>query len=171
MGLPRTLKNMMLFNEGLAYLGEVKTVTLPPLTRKIEEWRGGGMSGPVGMDMGLDGVMELQSTFGGPMRDILRQWGVTTVDGVYLRFAGAYQQDDTGAVDNIEIIVRGRHSEIEMGDQEVGEPGEFNVTSKLAYYKLVWNGRTEIEEDPLNMISIVNGIDRLAEQRAALGIV
>src|SRR3546814_15344276 len=74
--------------------------TLPPLKRKIEGWRGGGMGGEVGLDMGLDGLMEMTSTFGGPMRDILRQYGVTKVNGVYLRFVGAYQQDDTSAVDN-----------------------------------------------------------------------
>jgi phage tail tube protein FII len=41
MGLPRTLQNLMLFNEGQSYVGEVKTVTLPTLTRKLDEWRGG----------------------------------------------------------------------------------------------------------------------------------
>ncbi len=169
MGMPRTLKDMMLFNEGLAYLGEVSAVTLPTLTRKMEEWRGGGMGGPVEMDMGSE-AMELQSTFGGPMRDILRQYGVTTVDGVYLRFVGAYQQEETGAVDTIEVIIRGRHKEIEMGDQEVGEAGEFSVTSSVAYYKLVWNGRAEIEIDLLAGIEIVDGVDRRASIRAALGI-
>ena len=169
MGLPRTLKNMMLFNEGLAYLGEVQSVTLPNLTRKMEERRLGGMNGPVSFDMGME-ALEASFVCGGPMRDVLRQFGVTTVDGVYLRFAGAYQQDDSGAVDAIEVIMRGRHSEIEMGDQEVGEPGEFSVTSALAYYKLVWNGRPELEIDFLNMVEIIGGVDRLAEQRNALGI-
>ena len=51
MGLPSVLKNMILFNEGQNYMGEVKSVTLPPLTHKIEEWRGGGMPGAVGIDM------------------------------------------------------------------------------------------------------------------------
>ena len=36
--------------------------------------------------------------------------------------------------------------------------GEFAVTSALAYYKLVWNGRTEIEIDFLNMVEIVDGV-------------
>lgn len=169
MGLPRILKNMNFYNEGFAYGGEAKSVTLPTLTRKMEEYRGGGMGGPVQIDMGME-AMELSATFGGPVRNILRQWGANTVDGVYLRFTGAYQQDDTAAVDTIEVIVRGRYSEIEMGDQEVGEAGEFGVTMPLAYYKLVWNGRTEIEIDPINMIEVVDGIDRLAEQRAALGM-
>lgn len=169
MGLPRTLKDMLLFNEGLNYLGDAKTVTLPTLTRKMEEWRGAGMSAPVGMDMGME-AMEMSFTCGGPMRDVLRQWGTPTVDGVYLRFAGNYQTDSTAAVDHVEIIVRGRHSEIEMGDQETGEPTDFSVTFAVAYYKLIWNGRTEIEIDPIRMVEIVNGVDRLAERRSAMGI-
>lgn len=169
MGLPRVLKDMMLFNEGFAYLGECASVTLPTLTRKMEEWRGAGMSAPVKLDMGME-ALELEAAFGGPMRDILRQFGVTTVAGVYLRFAGSYQQDDTANVDQVEVIVRGRHEEIEMGEQKTGEVGEFKVKSALAYYKLVWNGRTEIELDPLNGIEIVGGVDRAADRRAAIGI-
>lgn len=169
MGLPRTLKNMNTFNEGNGYGGECKTVKLPPLKRKLEEYRGGGMNAPLQMDMGME-AMELGLTFGGPVRDVLRQWGVSTVDGVYIRFVGAYQQDDSSAVDTVEVIVRGRYSEIDPGDQEVGEPGEFAATMALAYYKLVWNGRTEIEIDPINMIEIVGGVDRTAELRAAIGM-
>lgn len=169
MGLPRILKNMNFYNEGFAYGGEAKTVTLPTLTRKMEEYRGGGMGGPVQIDMGME-AMELTATFGGPVRDVLRQWGTPTVDGVYLRFSGSYQTDDSSAVDTIEVIVRGRYSEIEMGDQEVGEVGESKITMALAYYKLVWNGRTEIEIDPINMVEIVGGVDRSAELRASIGM-
>lgn len=170
MGMTRNLKKMMLFNEGQQYLGEANTVTLPDLVRKIEEWRGAGMPGAVGMDMGVDGLMSLVSTFGVPMRDILRQYGATNVAGVYLRFAGFYQSQETGAADTIEIIMRGRHTTIAFGDQQEGEVGEFSVTSTLAYYKLVWGGRTEIEYDPLNGILIVDGVDIEAEARNALGL-
>lgn len=169
MGMPRTLKDMMMFNEGLAYQGDAKTVTLPTLTRKTEGYRGAGMSGEVTMDMGME-AMESSFVCGGPMRQVLRQWGTPTVDGIYIRFAGNYQADDTADVDHIEVIMRGRFTEIEMGDQEVGEASEFTTTMAVAYYKLVWNGRTEIEIDPLNMIEVVDGIDRLAERRALLGI-
>lgn len=169
MGMPRTLKDQMLFNEGLAYQGDAKTVTLPTLTRKTEGYRGAGMSGELAMDMGME-AMELSFTCGGPMRQVLRQWGTPTVDGVYIRFAGTYQADDTADVDLVEVIVRGRFTEIEMGDQESGEATEFKTTMAVAYYKLVWNGRTEIEIDPLNMIEVVDGIDRLAERRALLGL-
>lgn len=169
MGLPRTLKNMMLFNEGQNYMGEVSAVTLPVLTRVLEDWRGGGMPGAVKIDLGQE-ALEMESTFGGPMRDILRQYGVTRVAGVYMRFAGFYQSDESGDGDTIEVIVRGRHEEIDFGEAKMGEISEFKVKHALAYYKLIWNGRTEMEYDPLNMILIVNGVDLMAQQRTALGL-
>lgn len=169
MGLPRTLKNMILFNEGSAYLGDIASVTLPKLSRKMEEWRGGGMDSAVKLDMGGE-TPELEWELGGPARDVLRQFGAIGVAGVYLRFAGAYQRDDSGATDAIEVIVRGRHEEIDMGEAKPGEAGAWKIKTPCAYYKLVWNGRTEIEIDPLNMVLIVGGVDRLADQRNALGI-
>lgn len=169
MGLAKTLKKMMLFNEGRDYLGEVKTVTLPTLTRKMEDYRAAGMNGTVKTDHGLD-ALELEASFGGPMLDILRQFGVVRVDGVYLRFVGAYQRDNDGAVDGYEVIVRGRHEEIEMGDQETGEPSEFKVKTAIAYYKLIVNGRTEVEIDFLRGVEIVGGVDRNAELNAIIGL-
>ncbi len=142
--------------------GKEKQLTFGP-------YRGAGMSGELQMDMGME-AMEMSFICGGPMRDVLRQFGVTTVDGVYLRFAGNYQSDDTASHDHVEVVVRGRHAEIDMGDQESGSPSEFKVKTAVAYYKLTWNGRTEIEIDPLNMIEIIDGVDRLAARRASLGI-
>lgn len=169
MGLAKNLKDMMLFNEGQNYLGEVKTVSLPTLTRKMEDYRGAGMNGTVKTDHGLN-ALEMEATFGGPMLDILRQFGVARVDGVYLRFIGAFQRQDTGEADSYEVIVRGRHEEIEMGDQEVGEQSEFTVKSAIAYYKLIVNGRTEIEIDVMRGIEIVGGVDRNAEIRSIIGL-
>jgi len=169
MGLPRKLKNLMLFNAGLVYLGEIVSFTMPKLTRKFEDYRGGGMDGPVKIDMGGE-PLEAEWSCGGPMRDVLRQYGATSVGGVQLRFVGTFQNDDTGDVDTIEIVLRGRHEEIDMGEAKPGEGGEFKVKTAIAYYKLTWNGATEIEIDQLGMIFIVGGVDRLAEIRASLGL-
>ena len=66
MSLPRKLKNMNLFNEGESYLGQIKTVVLPKLTRKMEDYRGGGLNAPLKIDMGMgDDGLVLESTFGG----------------------------------------------------------------------------------------------------------
>ena len=52
MALPKKLKDLNLFSNGESWQGIVQSITLPTLTRKIEEWRGGGMDGAVGIDMG-----------------------------------------------------------------------------------------------------------------------
>jgi len=169
MALPRKLKNMNLFNDGLSYAGQVAEVTLPVLERKMEDWRGGGMDGPVKTDHGQE-ALSMEWTCGGLMDDVLRQYGITTHDGVQLRFAGAYQRDDSGEVDAVEVVARGRHSKIDPGNAKAGENTEFKVTSELSYYKLTLNGEDVIEIDLINMIAIVNGEDRLADQRKAIGL-
>lgn len=169
MALPRKLKNFLLFNDGENYIGQIAAVTLPKLSRKLEDWRGGGMDGATQADMGQENI-ELQFTGGGVLDTALKQYGVTKVDGCQLRFAGAYQRDDTGDVDAVEVVVRGRHKEIDFGESKPGENTEHKYTTACSYYKLTFAGRVLIEIDLLNMIFIVDGVDRLAEQRRALGI-
>jgi len=169
MALPRKLKNMNLFNDGLSYVGEVAEVVLPSLERKMEEWRGGGMNGPVKTDHGQE-AMSMEWTCGGLMEDALKQYGITTHDGVMLRFAGAYQRDDAADIDAVEVICRGRHSKIDPGTAKTGEGSEFKVTTELSYYRLTINGVDIIEIDLINMIEIVDGVDRLADQRRAIGL-
>lgn len=170
MGLPKVLKDMMLFNEAEAYIGQVSSVTLPKLGRKLEGWRGAGMDRQLKVDLGAADDLDLEFSCGGPMRQVLAQHGIMSVAGVYLRFSGYYQDDETGDYVNIDVIVRGRHEEIDMGEAKPGEMGEFKVKTAAAYYRLDWNGDTLIEDDPLNRVLIVDGTDRMAERRAALGV-
>lgn len=171
MALPKKLKNMNWFNDGNSYVGLVGSVTLPKLERKTENWRGGGMNGAVGVDLGMaDDPLSLEWKIGGIDETVLKQYGITGVAGIGMRFAGAYQRDDTGDVDAVEVVVRGKHTGIDMGESKPGENTEHTITSQLSYYKLVINGRTVIEIDVVNMIEIVDGVDRLAQQRKAIGL-
>lgn len=169
MALPRKLKNMNLFNDGVSYMGQITEVTPPKLTRKMEEYRAGGMNAPMETDHGME-KLELQWKCGGLMEQVLKQFGVTSHSGVMLRFAGAYQRDDSGAVDAVQIVVRGRHKEIDAGNAKPGDNTEFSIISTLTYYKLTINNVDVIEIDVLNMIEKVNGVDMLAEQRRAIGL-
>lgn len=169
MGLPRKLKHLMIFNDGGAYIGESQSFTLPKLTRKLEEYRGGGMDTAVKIDLGGEAI-EVEWTLGGPVRDILAQYAATGINDAQLRFVGSYEQDDTGDITAVEIVIRGRHEEIDLGEAKMGEAGETKVKTACAYYKLVWDGETLIEIDALGMVLTVNGVDRLAGHRAALGI-
>lgn len=170
MALPRKLKNLNVFNNAESLLGQIGAFTVPKLQRKMEDWRGGGMDSGVKIDLGGgDDGLQAEWTLGGLDLNTIRQFG-GSISSVQLRFAGAYQRDDTGEVDAVEIVLRGRHEEIDMGEAKAGEDTEQKMITHCTYYKLSVNGRVEIEIDVLNMIYIVNGTDILAEQRKALGI-
>lgn len=139
MAFPSKLKQTMMFNDGEAFIGETVSITPPKLVRKFEDYRAGGMSRAVKVDIGGE-ALEMEAVYGGPMRQILRQHGMLNMSGVQQRFVGAFQNDDTGAVDVVEIVTRGRHEEIDMGEWKPGEDTEFKVKSQLSYFKLTWNG-------------------------------
>ena len=170
MALPRSLKNFNLYNDGFSYLGEVEEVNLPKLKRKMEDYRGGGMSGPVKIDHGMEGI-ELDWTAGGWMHTVLDQWGATSHDAVQLRFAGAIQGDDIIPVSALEIVVRGRHEEIDPGSSKAGDKTQIKIKTTCSYYKLTLDGETKIEIDLVNGIEIVNGNDMTQLQRLAMGMI
>lgn len=166
--LPFKLKSMALFDDGVRYAGEVPEITLPKLSRKLEEYRGGGMDGPVQFDMGQEAI-EMEWKPGGHLNGVYTAYGLPAVDGKMLRFVGGYQADDTGQVKAVEIVVRGRHTEIDPGTAKPGDNSEQTIKTSCTYYKQVVDGVTLIEIDILNYVFIVNGVDRLAALRAAIG--
>jgi len=169
--MPRKLKNLNLFNDANSYLGVVKSATLPPLGRKMEGYRGGGMNGPVKADLGFsDDGIQFEWKTGGLDLIALKQFGAVNASGVALRFTGSFQQDDTAEISAVEVVMRGRHETIEMGDAQPGEDTEHSITTTCTYYKLIVDNEEIIEIDLLNFIEIVDGVDMLAEQRKALGI-
>jgi len=168
MALPSKLKFLNLFNDGNTYIGELTEFKLPTLTRKVEEFRAGGMVGPIDVDMGQEKI-EVEWKCGGIMRDVLRQYGATTHNAVQLRFCGSYQREDSGEVDAVEIVIRGRHTEVDPGTGKAGDDTEFSVKTTASYYKLSINNRTEIEIDMVGMVFTVNGVDMLAAHRNAIG--
>lgn len=169
MGLPSKLKNFAVFVDGENYMGEVPEVTLPTLSRKVDEYRGGGMNAPVDLDYGME-KLEAEIKAGGWMGDMLKTWGDPKLDAVMLRFTGAVQADDTGVVQACECVLRGRFSEWDPGDAKAGDPTEHTYKLSVNYYKLSMDGRAILEIDPVNLTEIVGGEDRMADIKAALGV-
>lgn len=89
MALPRKLKYLNMFNDGLSYMGVVESVTLPKLTRKLENYRGGGMNGAAPIDLGLDDdALTVEWSVGGlPDVALWAQYAAPGADAVPLRFA------------------------------------------------------------------------------------
>lgn len=170
MALPKSLKNFNIFIDGFGYAGRVEEVVLPKLARKMEEYRAGGMSGPVDIDMGLE-KLEAEITMAEMSRELLIQFGVCGVDGVLMRFRGAAVTDDgTCATNAIEIVMRGRFKEIDLGTAKTGDKNTMKLSATLSRFEYHENDIPLIILDPVNMVELVGGVDRLAEQRNALGV-
>lgn len=171
MALPKKLKLMNLFNEGNSYVGEVAEVTLPKLGRQLENWRAGGMDGTIKWDKGLsEDATEFTWKVGGLAKQAIQQFGAEKIDAYGLRFAGSYQQDDTGETLAVEIVVRGRHEEIDFGTAKAGDDTETTIKTIWSYYKLTIDGQVVVEIDIPGIKHMVNGVDILEKHRKNIGL-
>jgi hypothetical protein len=167
MGIPKKLKNLTAHVDGVNYIGQVTEFEEPGMALATEEYRGGGMIGPVMIDLGLQ-AMQATLKMGGHVAALIRKFGTTQVDGVRVRLTGAYQRDDTGEVETVECFIGGRFSEISTGTAKPGDDTEHEYTVPLSYYRRVVNGRAEVEIDMIAGTFIVDGVDRYGEIMAAL---
>lgn len=169
MALPKQLKDFNLFGDGDNWQGQIPELAIPKLARKVEEYRGGGMDGAVDIDLGLE-KLEFEWTAGGLIDAIFDGFGAVTLDAHQLRFTGAYIRDDTDETVAVEVIVRGRHREIDPGTAKAGDANQIKVMTSCSYYKLVIDGQDVIEIDVPGYLFKVRGEDRLAAKRGALGL-
>lgn len=165
--LPHKLKNFRVYVDGDNYAGLIKELTPPKIATVGDGYRGAGMLGEVETDMGLD-KLEQEETYGGFVDGIAAQLGNPAVDGTLARFVGAYQSDGDGSVKAAELVVRGRLREVDTGTSEAGKDTEWKVKRSCTYLKWIVDGRVLVEIDLVGMIYNVNGVDRMAQIRAAL---
>lgn len=168
--LPRRLKQFNVMVAGFGLAGICTEVTLPKLTRKLEEYRAAGMNGPVKTDHGHD-ALKMELTLADPVFSLIQTWGVQSIEGVGLTFRAALERETVDPlVAGYEITARGRFGEIDYGSAKGGDANEVKAMFEVAYIKITDAGTELIEIDTLNMIERVNGVDRLAEHRQALGL-
>lgn len=169
MGMPKKLKNFALFGDGESWIGEIPSVTLPTVTKKMEEYRAGGMHGPVQLDMGHE-KLELALKSGGLKPQLIAMLGATTVGENVFRFAGAYQDDATGQVTAAEVIVRGRVMEWNPNEAKAGDDNDHDFKIAVSYYKLTVDGAELIEIDVAGMVWKIGGTDKYSAIRFAIGL-
>ena len=66
--------------------------------------------------------------------------------------------------------MRGRHKEIDGGENKQGENTSTKLSTACTYYRLTIDGSDVIEIDTVNMVEKVNGVDRLEQHRRAIGL-
>lgn len=166
--IPQTLVNMNLFVDGKGYAGLATELTLPKLKRKTEDFRAGGMDGPVKMGMGME-ALEAGFTLAGVSKDVLVFFGVADESAFNGNFRGAFK-DQKGAVVAVVATFRGLLVEVDPGSWKAGDKAETKFNAALSYYKLELDGEVIFELDPANCVRVINGKDEVAEERKAIGL-
>jgi P2 family phage contractile tail tube protein len=165
--IPRVLKNFNLFVDGSGLAGTIDTITLPSITVKMEEFRGGGMDAPVELDMGME---KLEGSF------VLAEYNEDVIGLVALAGAdkqltarGAMQRDGEAVVPVV-VNMTGGIKQLETGDWKAGDMGKATFQYTLRYYKLTIDGKVILEVDKVNMKRVINGQDQMAAIRTAIGV-
>lgn len=169
MSLARKIKSFVLWYNGTHYAGTCEEVTLPKLSRKMDEFRAGGMDAPVEIDLGME-KLTLEFTIGDTINDLTKRFAESQVDGVPLRLMASAEADDNATINPVEIAFRGRFTEIDMGNFKPGDSSQTKFSFALSYYKYVENGNVILEIDVPRMILVVDGVDLYAERRRAVGL-
>lgn len=168
--LPNILKDFNLFGDGNNWQGMVPELTLPELARRMVEYEGGGMDGPIEVDHGNE-LQTFEWTLGGmTVAGLFDTYGSPIHDAALLRMTGSYESDEDGSIIPVEIVMRGRHKTINLGDASKGDNNQISITTTLTYFKLTVDGEEIIERDVPGYVFIVRGVDRLAERRRNLGL-
>ncbi|QPC44639.1 phage major tail tube protein [Kaustia mangrovi] len=166
--LDYVLRNCTLFVDGIGLHGAVTTITLPKLTEKVEEHRGGGMDGPIDMALGLE-KLEAGLEIADYDPRVLGLWGLAP--GVVKPFtARGHLVGEDGEDRSAEINMRGRLREADPGDWKPGERALLKGMIGLRYYKLTIGDELIHEIDLLAGIRTVNGTDQNVAMRRALGL-
>lgn len=165
--MPKILKNFNLFVDGRGYAGKAEEVSPPKLTIKTEELRAGGMDAPAVIDMGME-KLEANFSIVEYDPDLLKQFGLVSGNGVQVTLRGALVDDTTTTP--MVISLRGMFTEVDMGNFKPGDKSTMKCQIAARYYKLEIDGKSIIEIDIDNMTRVIDGVDKLAEIRSALGI-
>ncbi|EKG2069725.1 phage major tail tube protein [Citrobacter sp. RHB20-C16] len=155
MAIPAKLRLFTCFVNSVNNIGKVTSVTLPKLTRKTDDYQGGGMIGSVGVDLGLDsGALDATMVVGGLVQDLLLEYG-GDLDGTLIRFTGEYYTSGESLI--VDVEMRGKFTEIDGGESKQGEDTSVTYAIKNTYYKLSIDDKPIWEIDLLNFVYKRNG--------------
>lgn len=166
--IPRVLKNFSLFVDGRGLAGTVSSLTLPTITTKMEEFRGGGMDAPVEIDMGME-ILETSFELFDYEENVLSLYGLANGSATQVTARGALRRDGDAAVPMV-VNMTGVIKEMDPGDWQAGEQTSMTCSMALRYLKITIGGREVIEVDKVNMIRRINGVDQLETIRQAIGV-
>jgi len=167
--LPAVLKNFNVRVDGDSHAGTAKTISLPEIVKKTEEYRAAGMIGDIKLDLGFE-AMESTINYTGVDARHIKQLTYCGVSDLPIRFLGAYERQDTCTHVVRDVYMRGSVTNLPLGEMELGNINEQELTYSVTYLKVVDDGATLLEIDFVNGVYIVGDKDMTSEINTRLGL-
>lgn len=162
------LRKFVVFVDGFGKLGDCESATLPQLSIRMEEYRGGGMDTPVEVDLGTE-KLEFSFTMTSLDDQVIDKWGLYPGTNKAFTLRGSLASHN-GESSNVVGHMRGTLKQVNIGQMTPGSKMTVEFMVSLDYYKLMKGDRVLIELDIENCRRIVGGVDQLTNDRIALGL-
>lgn len=161
--LPKTLKNYTYYADGVGYAGRITEGKPPTLAIKTEDFEGGGLGGPVALDMGQMEKMESEISIGEYNPELHALIGKADV----LHTLRGAQGDDA----QTEAVIYQMRGPIMSIEPEAFGKGAKGIKVKIVprMLKVSIGGREIVHIDLERNIRAIGGVDQMAGIRQALG--
>jgi len=166
--IPKVLKNFRVYIDGFDTGNNVSEITLPKITQKIEELKLGRFTLPV--SMGLE-KLECELTFYEISLEFFAQWGLLNNSAGQLVSFRGYQEQNEKNSNMIQIEMRGIFSEVDLGAPKRGEASTHKVVVALTQFTYRLDNLPVLVIEPLTNTFIINGVNQLAKEKEALGLI
>jgi P2 family phage contractile tail tube protein len=135
MAIPKKLRLFTMFVDGDNYIGKILRHA-PKITRKTEDYQGGGMLGSAAVDLGLDsGALDASMVVGGMVEELILKWG-GDIDELRTRFVGEIYSGGTSSL--LEVEMRGRITEVDQGEAKQGDDTSHTYALKIRITSSPW---------------------------------
>ena len=162
--IPEKLSNYMLYTDGSRTQTALVDVDLPELQFMAETISGAGIAGEIeSITAGHTSPLTLGEDFTllQPRAYNLEiKAGIQSLD----KTAGKIEQG------RLSVFARGIPKTMSLGKVSVGKAMDSKKEFAVDYLKIEYDGKEVLEIDKLNMICKINGVDYLADIKAAMGM-
>lgn len=165
MAYPRFIRNFNVFIDGVSYFGRATEGKLPDVKVATVAHRGAGMDGPVGIDMGLEG-MSAEASMAEWDPVLLKKLGTQQ----RLVFRPAARAEDAVEATPIIATIGGLITSHELPALKPGENSVMKLTIDVRTYRLEIAGEEIWNIDLPNAKRVIGGVDQLASIRKAMGL-
>lgn len=168
--IPEKIINFNLYNELDKIVGVGAEVKLPNFEEMSETITGAGIGGEYESPTpGHFGSQEIEIPFrvlNESALDLMKKRMTT----IFLRSAIQELNISTGEIveKDFKVTIRGLHKGLDCGKAALGKSMEATCKMEVLYMKIESNGNTLLENDKLNMVHVVNGVDQLASIRGMI---